>query len=59
MHKAVESGIHWVSRCFAKLSSLHHLFREVVSVAVGVANTVGGEEDLLKWDHSSLASTAT
>ena len=59
MRKAVESGIHWVSRCFAKLSSLRHLFRAVVSIAVGVADTVGGEEDPSKWDHSSLASTAT
>ena len=59
MHKVVESGICWVSRWFTKLSSLRHLFRAVVSVAVGVANTVGGEEDPSKWDHSSLASTVT
>ena len=59
MCNAVESGIHCVSRCFARLSSFHHLFNTVVSAAIGVADTAGEVEVPSKWDQSSLASTAT
>ena len=59
MHNVVESGIHCVSRCLARLLSFHHLFDAVVSAAIGVADTAGEVEVPSKWDQSSLASTAT
>ena len=59
MCNVVESGIHCVSRCLARLLSFRHLFDAVVSAAIGVTDMAGEVEVPLKWDQSSLASTVT